>query len=415
MTIATFYPSANPQTFERDVTDPIEDAIKGISRVRHIQSTSAANQSVVMVEFEFGEDIEEAEKTIQSHINGVTLPNQVDGPVVKRIGIATMPVLQLSVAGDDDLVTLGRTVDDAIIPRIEQVAGVSRTEIIGGIDEQVQVILDTDKLDDLGLSMVQVVTAINRNNASIPAGDIDNWGQSYPVLTIHELGSLEDIRILVIGYEGISSPLNLAGADGKRRAIRIKDVAGTRLGTSDASAIWRIDGKPGMGIQVFKNTDYDTVGVTSRVLEAIETAKADFPHLEFAVMKDDGADAREQLGGLARDGLLGFLLAVVVVFLFLLNLRPSVVKGMVLALRSNMVIAISIPLSVLLGILMLTIAGQTLNFMTIAGLAITVGRLVDDSIVVLGNIYSHLQRGEEGLRAAYEATREVAAAVSVQH
>lgn len=411
VTIATSYPSANPQTVERDVTDPIEEAIQGITGLKQFQSTSAANQSLVMAELNFDVDMEEAERNVQSRVNGITFPPGVTDPLIRRIGSEMVPILQLSVVPGGDLVTSDEFIKDIIIPRVEQVDGVSRAEIVGEVNRQIQVTVDTEKLNELGLSMSRVPSAISGNNSGLPAGNVNDRGQAFPVLTTHELGSLEDIRNLVIGHEVLSRSLAPALTEDKERPVRVRDVADVAISTPDATTIWRTDGSPSMGINVFKDPDYDTTRVTSGVLKVMTDIETSNPDLKVVVIKDDGRDARDQLRGLVRDGAIGFFLAVAVVFIFLINLRPSVWRGIRLTLRPTLIIAISIPLSVLLGVLVLYVAGQTLNFMTIAGLAIAVGRLVDDSIVVLENVYTHIRRGEERRQAAIDATREVATAI----
>ncbi len=196
-----FYPNANPETVERDVTEPIEEAIDGMEGLKEIQSTSSENLSMIIATFEFGEDMKEAERTIEANINGIGFPEDVEDPVVSRINNNTFPVLQLSVIGDRDVPSLQRILDDAIIPRIERVSGVFRVDVMGKVDEQVTVTVDTDKLEDLGLSLLQVSNAIASNNLSFPAGDIDRSGATFAIRTTHEFASLEEIRNLTIGFE----------------------------------------------------------------------------------------------------------------------------------------------------------------------------------------------------------------------
>ncbi len=160
----------------RDVTEPIEEAIEGMDGLKDLQSVSTENLSLVLATFEFGEDLEEAERTIESNLNGLEFPAAVEDPDVFRITNDTVPVLNLSVTGDRDIPSLQRILEEMIIPRIERVDGVLDADIIGEVDEQVVVTVDTDKVEDLGLSLVQVSNALSQNNISFPAGDIDNRG-----------------------------------------------------------------------------------------------------------------------------------------------------------------------------------------------------------------------------------------------
>ena len=417
ITIVTFYPSANPEAVVRDVTDRIEDAITGISGLKEVQSISSENRSLVFANFEFGEDMEKAERTIESNLNGVRFPSGVEDPIISRISNDVFPVLQLSVIGERDIPSLQRLMDDLIVPPIEQVNGVFSVDVLGRVDEQVLITVDTERLEDLGLSMQQVSNAIRDNNLSIPAGDIQNGGTSFAVRTSHEFGSLDDIRNLVIAFEQAPAPAGssagaFVGGPLEGRPITVSDIAEVGLGTSDADSISRTNGKPSLSIAVIKDPEANTVDVTSAVLEALESLEELPPDVELVTISNDGPEIEEQILNLQREGMLGFLFAVAVVFAFLLNIRPTLLRGIGFTLRPTLVIGVSIPLSIFTGILMMGAAGLTLNFMTLAGLAIAVGRVVDDSIVVLENMYRHIQRGEERLEAAFTATREVAGAIT---
>ncbi len=416
ITIVTAYPFSSPDAVVRDVTEPIEEAIDGINGLKEIQSTSSENVSLVLATFEFGEDMKEAERTIESNINGISFPEGVEEPLVSRIANDVFPVLQLSISGDRNIPALQRIADDLVIPRIEQVPGVFEVGVLGSVSETVRVTVDTEELEELGLSMLQVSNALRDNNTSIPAGEVDQRGQSFPLRTTHEFGSVEDIRNLVIGFEG---PVMLGATGGGQpvarsgqRPVLVGDVAEVALTTEEATSISRTNGKPSLNIVVIKEPDANTVDVTSQALESLDLIKADLPSdVEILILTNDGPEVQEQLNSLLGTGALGFLFAVAVVFIFLINLRPTLVRGLVFTLRPTLIISIAIPLSVMTAILLLQPTGQNLNFMTLAGLAIAVGRVVDDSIVVLENMYRHIQLGEERMQAAVEGTREVGAAI----
>lgn len=405
ITILTVYPSANPDAVVRDVTDPIEEAIDGMSGLDDIRSISSENMSMVVATFEFGEDIVEAERTIVSNINGISFPDGVQDPIVSRIANDVFPVIQLSVLGDRDIPSLQRIMDDLVLPSIERVPGVFEVTVIGGSDEQVLVTVDVDKLKDLRLPVSQVSRAIRENNLSFPAGGIDNGTRSFAVRTTHELNSLDEIRNLVVGLEFVP------GGRRNQRPIRLSDVAEVRLGTEDATRISRTNGKPSLSITVTKEPDANTVDVTSLVLEALDQLEGLPPDVEIITLTNDGPEIQTQLNSLVQEGFLGLVFAVAMVFAFLLNLRPTIMRGIALTLRPTIIIGLSIPLSILSGVILMGLADLTLNFMTLAGLAIAVGRVVDDSIVVLENMYRHIQAGEDRLEAAVDGTKEVGAAI----
>ena len=416
ITILTVFPSGNPETVEREVTEPIEEAIDGIDGLKEIQSTSSENLSMVLATFEFGEDMKEAERTIESSISGLDFPTDVSDPLVSRINNDIFPVLQLSVIGDRDISSLQRILDDVVIPQIDRIPGVFSVGVLGEVEEQVIVTVDTDELEDLGLSMSQVAAAIRDNNASFPAGDIDKGGATLPVRATHELGSLDDIRTLTIGFEsagGSSGALTQIQPTSRRgeRAVLLRDVAEVELSTAEATSISRTTGKPSLNIIVIKEPDANTVNVTVGVLEVLDGIEGLPPDIEILTLQNDGPEVEKQLSGLLREGMLGFFFAISAVFVFLINTRPTLLRGMALTLRPTAIIGISIPLSILTGVMVMGAAGLSLNFMSLAGLAIAVGRVVDDSIVVLENMYRHMQGGEDRMRAAIDGTREVGAAI----
>lgn len=415
ITVTTYYPTADPETVVREATEPIEDVIAGMEGLQDIQSTSQQNLSTVLATFDFGEDMEEAERTIESNVNGIQFPAGVEFTTISRINNETFPVMQLSIAGDRDIASLQRLLDDVVVPRIEGVNGVFEVFVLGRVDERIAVTVDTDKLQELGLSINQVSGAIAGNNIGIPAGSITDGAATFPVRTTHQLGSIGDIEDLVIGYEQVSLPGDSPASLGPRdfqgqRPVLLSDVATVELGTADAAGISRTVGKPSLNLWIIKEPEANTLEVTNDVLEAIEGMQLP-SDVEILEISNNGPIVEESLSDLLREGMLGFLFAITAVFIFLLNTRPTLLRGLALTFRPTAIIAISIPLSVLGGIILLRLTDISLNFMSLAGLAIAVGRVVDDSIVVLENMYRHIQQGEARTDAAINGTQEVGAAI----
>ena len=405
ITITTTYPSADPDAVVREVTDEIETSIEGMSGLVEIQSTSSDNLSVVIATFEFGEDMEDVERTIRSNLTGIDFPEGVGTPFVSRIANDVFPVLQLSVLGDRDIPSLQKIADDLIVSTIEGVPGVAEVNVLGESEEQVQVTMDVQALEDLDLPASRVAAALSDTNVSIPAGTIDDGATVYSVRTSHRVGSLGEIRDSIVGFES-----NHAGML-TDRPIRVSDIAEVGIGTRNEALLSRTNGKPSLTLYVLKEPDANTVAVTKQVLEEMEALEGLPPDIEVVTISNDGPEVEAQLDTLLREGLLGFLFAISVVFVFLINFRPGLVRGTVLALRPTAIIGISIPLSILSGVLIMGFSGLSLNFMSLSGLAIAVGRVVDDSIVVLENIYRHIQAGEDRMQAGINGTREVSAAI----
>ncbi len=406
ITVSTFYPSANPVAVVRDVTDPIENAILGVDGVDGIQSVSSENRSVVLVNFTFGIDMDEAERSITSNIANIRFPELVQEPKIGRVNPDNFPVIQFSVLGDRDISEIQRLVDTSVVPAIEQVKGVFSLEITGDVRDQVMVTIDAGKISSLGVSLYQVANSLRENNVNVPAGAITSNGQTFPIRTTNIYNSLESISDILVGYSPVSETTS-------PRPVFLSDIATVVIGPSGASSISRTNGAPSLGIGVLKEPDANIVKVTEAILKELEVIQATFPpDVRIVTISNDGPEIKAQLDTLLREALLGFLFAIAAVFAFLINLRPTILKGLGLTLRPTIIISMSIPLSILTGILLMGFQGMTLNFMTLGGLAIAVGRVVDDSIVVLENIYRHMQRGGERWRIALDATREVAPAIT---
>ena len=413
--ITTAYPGADPETVDRAVSEPIAAAIASIDDLTETQSTSQKGVSTVIATFRFGADMEDAARTIESRVNGIQFPDAVLNSFVTRINNNVFPIMQVTVSGSRDIVELQRLLDDLLIPRLEKVNGVNSITVQGRAAEQVVVHVDAAKLHALGLSMQQVADALRANNASVPAGSVTANAITYPVRATHEPGSLRAIANLTIGYERVPLPSDAPGAPAAdlpgQRPVLLSDVAQVELSSAEPSGVSRTNGRSSLTIIVIKDPDANTVDVTRGIQAVISSLDSLPPDIELLELSNDGPQVERSLSDLLREGTLGFLFAIAAVFIFLLNLRPTIIRGLAFTLRPTIIIGISIPLSILSGILLMSLANMSLNFMSLAGLAIAVGRVVDDSIVVLENIYRHVQQGRERMNAAITGTQEVGAAI----
>ena len=415
--VNAFYANSDPETLMRDVTEPIEDSISGIDGLQEIRSNSTESRLNLLATFNFGTDMKEAEREIESAVNAADIPDDVV-VFVTRISTDVFPVIQFTVSGEEDIPSLQRLVADVINPRLSRIEGVGTIWTLGEVEEQVVVSIDSDKLKDLRLSSVQVADAITQNNVSLPAGSVNTRGTGYPIRTASKFGSIESIRQLTVGFEQTDAGIPQAPQQGPqtgKRAIKVADVADVELTTADPQRISRANGKPGFTLAILKDPEANTAEVTEAVSAAMDEMMSEGvipPNVEVLELANDGPRVRESLESLLREGTIGFLFAVATVFIFLLNVRPSLLRGIALSLRPTAIIAVSIPLSLLTGVLLLSVTTDiSLNFMSLAGLAIAVGRVVDDSIVVLENVYRHIHLGESRFEAAINGTREVGAAI----
>ena len=415
VTVTTFYPSANPEAVAEEVTAPIENAIKGIDGLDSIQSISSENRAVVIATFEFGTDMVDAENVINSNINGVRFPDGVGSPIVGRINPDTFPVLQLSVVGDRDIVEVQEVLESKILPAVSGVDGVFGVEVTGDVQRRVLVTVDPDRMMDKGVSLFQISRALRENNVTLPGGSITDGGQVLPIKTTNAYESLDELRSLVVGF-----PVEFGGQPGQSgqtdagppAPVTVGDVADVSLGSGEVTSISRTNGKRSLGISVIKEPDANTIDVTEAVTQALEDIGGLPPDIEIVTVSNDGPSIQRQISTLEREAVLGLTLAIVVVFAFFMTLRPTAIRGTLNTLRPTVVIGLSIPLSILTGVILMSWQGLSLNFMTLGGLAISVGRVVDDSIVVLENVYRNIQGGRERWRAALDATIEVGPAIT---
>ena len=398
VTVFASYPSADPGAVVRDVTDPIERAISGADGLELIRSTSSEGNAVIFATYKFGTDMAAAESDVENSLSGLTFPPGVDTPTVGRFNPDDFPVIQFGVVSDRPLAEVQRLTETLIVPEIEDIEGVTEVRVAGGVERNVIVVADLDKLSANGVSLYQVSSALRENNVTLPAGLLFEGGQAFIAKTTHSLDSVDELRNLVV-------------AANESGPVRLSDVATVSFGSPRPSSISRINGQPGLSVSVTKEPDANTLDVTTVVNETLETITGIPDDVNLIVVTDQGPDIQRQIDNLVREGTFGFLFAVSVVFAFMLTIRPTIVRGLFTTIRPTAVIGLSIPLSVFTGILLMYWQDMSLNFMTLGGLAISVGRVVDDSIVVLENVYRHIQGGRERWRAALEATREVGPAI----
>ena len=398
VTVTTAYPSANPDAVVRDVTAPIERAISGATGLESVQSTTFEGNSIVLATFEYGTDMAAAEDHVSSAVNDIAFVPGVEESTIGRFNPDQFPVIQFSVLSDRDATELDDIIQSRILPAISDVEGVLQVQVTGEVEQRVQITADPDRMAENGVSLFQISSALRDNNVSLPAGAIFDGRQAVLAKTTHTLDSIDDLKGLVVGISD-SEPVLLG------------DVADVSLGAAAPASISRTNGKPSVGVSIIKEPAANTIDVTSGVREALDGLAGLPPDVEIVIVSDQGPSIQGQLDTLLKEALYGFLFAVTVVFAFMLSFRPTILRGLSNTLRPTIVIGMSIPLSVLTGVLLLAWQDLSLNFMTLGGLAISVGRVVDDAIVVLENVYRHIQAGRERWRAALEATAEVGPAI----
>ncbi len=411
ITVYTGYQQSDPATIAAEVTAPIEDAILGMGGLDRVTSISTPVMSMVTADFTSGTDVQSAEEKIRSEVSGLNLPQADSGPIVTRVTFDTFPVMLLSVTGQRDIPSLQRVIDDRVLPPLEVVDGVYDIQVRGGISERVSVIVDPARLDEHDLTVQHVANAVGGNSIDLSAGSISDAERTIALRTYHGYDSLEAIRNVPVGFtRGEEARTGGNAAAGKVTPIRVSDVAEVVIDTPEATAISRVNGRPSVSLDVLRLPEGNTIAITNELLAVIDSLELP-PDVQLRVLANNGPELEEQLSSVTRQGAQGFAIAVMAIFLFLLQIRPSVIHGVLNTLRPTVIIALSIPLSVMVTMLVMASFDWTLNFMSLSGLAIAVGRIVDDSIVVLENTYRHVQAGEPRTSAAVRGAREVGPAI----
>jgi hydrophobic/amphiphilic exporter-1 (mainly G- bacteria), HAE1 family len=444
ITISTPVAGAGPDLVDEQVTQPVENAINGVQGIESVRSTSSQGFSVVVVEFGLDADTEEAESDLQAALDGIQLPSQAGDPEVKSQSASQFPILSLSLAAEDqDLADLTSYAEDEVVSSIEEIDGVASVDVIGGAEKRIQVDLDPDKVKEKGLSTDAVVGALSGAEVDAPVGSVTVNGRETPVSTTSELGGISALEDLPVGVDGGAPPAaaadvpvaalpgasappggappaptraeapprgasvppagSAAGTSGSPAAaepVLLGDVAEVREVGSGLSGISRTNGEPSLGLNVIKETDANTVEVAEEVEGVLDDVRHRIGRDQVVVVANAASDVEESVNGLVEEALVGAVLAILVIFAFLRSMRATLVT------------AVSLPTSVLAALLFSWVDNLTLNIITLAGLTIAVGRVVDDAIVVLENSYRYVQSGYEPEESALKGTTEVASAIT---
>ncbi|UFU03748.1 efflux RND transporter permease subunit [Ruania suaedae] len=384
----TTYPGASPEVVENQVTDTIEQAAGAVTGLEQTSSTSSANVSAVLLELEYGTDVTNAQQELQAAVSRLSnaLPEDADTQVIAG-SLDDLPVIQLSVAATDDPDAAVEVLRTAIIPEIERIDGVRDVQLSGVQDEQVRIDIDAAAMAAAGLTPDAVQGALQASGVVIPGGEITSDDRTMSVQTGAELTSAEDVAAVPIPSE-----------DGP---VRLEEIAEVAAEQAEASSFSRTDGEQSFGIAVTKTPDGNTVEISEAVAEHLADFEASLGEQGSVVVVFDQAPFIEQsVEDLTVEGLLGLVFAIVIILLFLRKIRPTAVT------------ALSIPLSLLIALVGLKVVGFSLNLFTLAALTVSIGRVVDDSIVVIENISRHLSYGKSRVQAIIDAVREVAGAIT---
>ncbi|MEB1806949.1 MAG: efflux RND transporter permease subunit [Bacillaceae bacterium] len=387
--VATSYSGAAPQEVENLVTRPLEGALSATEGLSTMQSISTQNQSLIILMYDFNTDLDAVMLDLRDRIDMVrtTLPDGAGTPSAMRFDPNQFPIMQMGISADMDLTRLTNIAEDTIIPRMERIIGVATVNLTGAQEREIIVEPDLTLMQNYGLTISQLSQIIGGENISAPAGEIKRGGQEMPLRMIGEFRSISEI-------ENINLPLRTG------ETIKLKDVAEVKDTFKDMSSFAYVNGEPTLSLDISKQGDANTVDVADAVNREMERLQRELPQgVTLTMIMDSSIFIKDSIKSVTMNMILGGAMAVLVLLLFLRSFR------------STLIIGLSIPIAVISAFTLLYFAGETVNIITLGGLALGIGLLVDSSIVILENIYKYRERGYSRKEAAIKGASEVSSAV----
>ncbi|MEK4210508.1 Swarming motility protein SwrC [Paenibacillus odorifer] len=428
LSVTTIYPGAAPEGVVNDVSKPLEQKLRNVDGVKTITSTSLENASSIQIEFDYGTNLDNATAAVRESLNEVSLPDNVQKPSISRFSLSSMPVVSLSLSNGDtqDLEELTRIAENDIRPALEDVEGVASIQISGQYVKEVSLKFNQDKLSQYGLTEDTVKGIIQGSSLRVPLGLFEMDKAQKAVVVDGNITTVEDLKNVTIpvmptganaagaagaagaGATGAGAANGAAGAGagnaapGGAASMGLPTVKLGELTTievvGNSESISRTNGKESIGIQIVKANDANTVDVVNGVKDKTEELKAQYKGIDLTVLLDQGKPIEDSVNTMLSKAVFGALFAVIIILVFLRNIRSTIIS------------IISIPLSLLIAVLCLRQMDITLNMMTLGAMTVAIGRVVDDSIVVIENIYRRLSLSGEKLKGRElisAATREM--------
>lgn len=442
LTVRTEYTGAAPAEIETLITEPVEEAVGVVKNLRKLKSISRTGQSDVVLEFAWGTNMDQASLEVRDKMEALNLPLEAKSPVLLRFNPSTEPIMRLVISARTDpssdaeavrqLTELRRYADEDLKKKLEPVTGVAAVKVGGGLEDEIQVDIDQQKLAQLNLPIDTVIKRLKEENINISGGRLEEGSQRYLVRTVNQFADLEDIRNLLVTTQSSNgsaadaamqqmfaiaastgSDAAVAAASAAQSAssssstniangvpVRLKDVATVRQGYKEREAIIRLGGKEAVELAIYKEGDANTVSTAEALRARLEQIKGQVPgDAELTTIEDQSRFIEHAISDVKKDAVIGGILAILIIFLFL---RDG---------WSTFVISLSLPVSIITTFFFMGQLGLSLNVMSLGGLALATGLVVDDSIVVLESIAKARERGLSILQAAIVGTREVSMAV----
>ena len=387
--ISTTYNGAGPQEIENLITGPIEQSVSTVQNLETLQSVSSEGSSLVILQFKYGVNMDQAALDLREKIDMVkgAFPDGTNSPMVFKANMDSMPMLTLSLSSESlSMSELQTLAEDTVKPRLERAEGVASVSVTGGVEDIIEIRTKNEKLSGYGISIGYLSNILRSENVSQPGGTVKKGTQELTIKTTGEFSSLAEIEQMLI-------PLPTGST------VQLKDLADIELKPDQQTTISKADGNPAINIAIQKRSDSNTVKVSEAAQAGIAQIQGELNGVKITVVHDSAEYIKASLKSVTEHGVVGALLAVLLLYIFLRNVR------------STLIIATSIPISIIATFCLLYFSNITINMMTLGGLMLGIGRLVDDSIVVLENIYRFRQNGYSRIDAAIKGSSEVIVAV----
>jgi HAE1 family hydrophobic/amphiphilic exporter-1 len=387
--VQTSYQGAAPEEIENIISKPLEQTLSTVENIEAIISISNEGSSILLMQFAFNTDMDEVMLQIREKVDIIKgfLPDGASSPLTLKMDPNALPIIQLAVSSNGNLHTTQKIAEDVISPRFERIEGIASAGVSGGLEQEVEIMLKEEMIKGYNLSSSYIAQILQAENLNMPGGAVKKGNNELTVRTMGEFKSIEEIRNLTI-------PLTRGGT------IRLKDIADVNLKDKEQSSITKLDGKEVVQISIMKQSDANTVNVANVINKEIEKVKAEYPDLKLVTVFNQADYINLAIDNLINTAAIGGILAIVILLVFLRSFKTT------------LVIALSIPISIITTFVILYFTDITLNMMTIGGLALGIGMLVDNSIVVLENIYRNRSLGLDAVTASIDGTTEVSMAVT---
>ncbi|OXL86976.1 Swarming motility protein SwrC [Paenibacillus sp. SSG-1] len=441
LSVTAVYPGAAPEGVVQDITIPLEQRLQNVDGVKNVSSTSMENAANIAMEFDYGTDLDQATAAVREALNEVTLPDGAQKPTISKFSLSSFPVVSLSASdSSSDLEGLTKNIEDEVVPELEKIPGVASVSVSGQYVKEVQLTFNKEKMAQLGLTEDTVKGIVQGSSVRVPLGLFNLEQSSKAVVVDGNITTLDDLKKLTIpvtpgagsaqgqsgtagaagqgagGADAAAGAGSAAGAGGAGAGngaasvqggqagvptgiptVKLSDIADIKV-VGSAESVSRTNGKASIGLQIVKDNDANTVDVVNAVKDKAKDLEGQFKGMELTVLLDQGKPIEDSVSTMLDKAVFGALFAVIIILIFLRNIRSTIIS------------ILSIPLSLLIALLILWRLDITLNMMTLGAMTVAIGRVVDDSIVVIENIYRRLTSSGEKLRGRElirEATREM--------